>query len=1185
MFVNDTLLFEWNPVPLSRALFVNPFSDAAGMAGVGLQVALQPVAALSVSAININGDSRDHMFFKVGEPNTLRVNLSRAIDSSHSNPIITVAPLNGTTSFAAYGGNWIDLVWTPVNVVSDARITFSVKDALGMLVNATTKPLKTLLPIPPPTISVRDSAGVNRAYAILSNSSTMQLAFQRSVAKILSFTSTVLPSGTSFLDASHVNSTAGLPATVYLAPLATGASAGIANFALSLEDENLLTYNFPSIALEIKPKLAAVGFTTMVNTRNTQYSAIRMDFNRDLVNGLGGLGLTGSSGVVANLSTSVGDFVFDYKTPNNASDVLHFVGVKDNAINDAETISFAVAGLYVSPVISAAWLWGVYPNSANYNYTGTHRAMAKFDNALMSVGDITASSGNDPTGEVVGADNTVVEFTWDTSASSNPCTLTFNGLVTTDGAVDAPPIEKATITFVYPPEFAAWGNQPTMPSTTYSGASAIRITLSKPLSVAPDVTSNLSGVIANVAVDGSTVSFDYTTPSDITSTELVFIIGSIAKPLIATDGSRSTSLAVRNGPVITDFNSTALPNTSNKVLNGVPYSHKLTFNRPLGATPILALVGGGSITSVVRGTNTLTFDVTAAAGTTAITVTGFTPPIASPSYLQDSGAGGVSTYALTVVQPASLSQLELASNPGIALAPASLLVNTAYSLLAAFSKTLNTSAVVPGVLTSAGSTPSTTAFFSADKLALAWTPNAASEPVDVVVTFTNVTDSDNFVRDISTAVDVRFAPLTVVAQTYPGQPSVGNNILSQASAQVISVQFSKSMSGAPAAASANATYTAGALSTTTIVNDTVAYTITNVSGTGDETMAFGTATAVDSSTTTGLSTTLARVTPLTVLRVAKQAEPSLQVTHLFVGVTQALFVIFTKDVSQLSGQISSAGITANTGANPGGLSIGASDRYAFSWTPNTEGSVSLTVTNVKDIHGFVTASIPAGPVIAVQSSLVFSLNANTDTHFTMSDTTVQTFTNPGVTGSTIVGGTISRNTLASGKKYLSMDGVTTQLAISSGPAFNEPFTLWMFAFWAVAPIAGGYPYVFAALNESLGNRGVLVRSTSAQIAAGSAGTSVTYAPLEINKWYHIALVSKGTNQTEVYMDGVLASSGPWYADGSVRQITLNNYAMNTTSSFNSNMRVGAMGLTREALSASALASMKADLAVDFGLIA
>ena len=32
------------------------------------------------------------------------------------------------------------------------------------------------------------------------------------------------------------------------------------------------------------------------------------------------------------------------------------------------------------------------------------------------------------------------------------------------------------------------------------------------------------------------------------------------------------------------------------------------------------------------------------------------------------------------------------------------------------------------------------------------------------------------------------------------------------------------------------------------------------------------------------------------------------------------------------------------------------------------------------------------------------------------------------------------------------------------------------------------------------------------------------------------------------------------------------------------MRVGAMGLTREALSASALVSMKADLAVDFGLI-
>jgi hypothetical protein len=213
----------------------------------------------------------------------------------------------------------------------------------------------------------------------------------------------------------------------------------------------------------------------------------------------------------------------------------------------------------------------------------------------------------------------------------------------------------------------------------------------------------------------------------------------------------------------------------------------------------------------------------------------------------------------------------------------------------------------------------------------------------------------------------------------------------------------------------------------------------------------------------------------------------------------------------------------------------------------------------------------------------FSLNANTDSHFTMSGSTVQAFVNPGVTGSTIVGGTVSRNTLPSGKKYIIMDGVTTQLAVS-GPAFNQPFTLWMFGFWAVAPVAGEYPYVFSAVNPDLVNRGLLVRSTSTVIVNGTS--VLTYAPLEISKWYHIALVSLGTNQTSVYIDGVLVSTGPWYPDGSVFQITLNNYSMNTSSAngFNSNMRVGAMGLTREALSQSALVTLKTNLVTEFGAI-
>ena len=221
----------------------------------------------------------------------------------------------------------------------------------------------------------------------------------------------------------------------------------------------------------------------------------------------------------------------------------------------------------------------------------------------------------------------------------------------------------------------------------------------------------------------------------------------------------------------------------------------------------------------------------------------------------------------------------------------------------------------------------------------------------------------------------------------------------------------------------------------------------------------------------------------------------------------------------------------------------------------------------------------------LDTSGVFSLNANTDTHFTLSGSTVQAFANPGVTSSTITGGTLSRNTLSSGKKYIIMDGVTSQLAVS-GPAFNQSFTLWMFGFWTVAPPATGFSYPFSAVNATLVNRGVMVLSQSAQIRGPNNWNTnqTTYTALETYKWYLIAMVSYGTNNTDLYIDGTRVHYTDWYPDGSVTQITLNNYATNTTGGFNSNMRVGAVGLTREALSQSALVTLKSDLLTEFGAI-
>lgn len=968
---NDTLSFTWTPEPTAASLFVNPFVDAAAQSASNLQLAVTPIADLTVSSLNIDGDAVAHTAFKSGVTNNVRANFSRNLDTGHPNPTITTTPANGTTTFAAYGASFVDLAWTPSTVSGgNSLVISSLRDSLGFTyTNVAIGSLSVLAALTVSTVRARDASSTNRAYAIVSDTGSVVLGFNRNVAKIVSLASTSLPAGAVFGAAPHANSTVGLPGAQYVASgLTTGASSGTATFSAAVEDTNALVYTFAGLSLPVQARLVASGFTTTVNTQTNSYPGVRMDFNRPLVDGLSGLSVTGSSGTVANFSTVSGDFQLDYTAPGAATDTLNFAGIKDDASNDAETVAFAVTGLAVAPVLSPSAGWPLYPNSQAYNYTGgTHKAVAKFNVALASVGNITASSGNDPAAEVVGAgDNTTVEFTWDTSASTSPCTLTFNGLVTASGAVDVAPVESVAITLVAPPAFASWGKQPALPSTAYTGANAVKINFDKALSTsapAPAVASNLSGAISNVAVAGSQLSFDYTTPGDITGTELAFTVGSAGSPLVAADGGRSASLVIVNGPVITAFNSTAAPDTGNKVLNGVLYNHTITFNKALASAPTLALVGGGTLAAATHATNTVSVDVTAAAGTTALTVTGATPTAGT--------TGGVATQQLTVVAPAAFAQLELASNPGIALASTHFKVNTAYSLLAAFNKALDTGAANPTASVNAGTSPSVTGYSGSQKLAATWTPNAASEPTDVTITFNGVTDSDNFVRSITatTAYDVQFVPTTVVAQTYPGQASVGNNILSQAGAQVIHVQFSKSLSSAPTATSANATYAGGALSATTVANDTVAYTLTNVSGTGAEVMAFGTVTGADTSTTTGLTVALNRVAPLSVLHVATQAAPSVQVTELTVNTAHALIVEFGKTVSQVGGDITAASLTASSGANPGTLGASTSTRYGFSWTPNTSTSVTLTATNVKDSDGFVTASLQAGPAITVAAAL------------------------------------------------------------------------------------------------------------------------------------------------------------------------------------------------------------------------
>ena len=260
-----------------------------------------------------------------------------------------------------------------------------------------------------------------------------------------------------------------------------------------------------------------------------------------------------------------------------------------------------------------------------------------------------------------------------------------------------------------------------------------------------------------------------------------------------------------------------------------------------------------------------------------------------------------------------------------------------------------------------------------------------------------------------------------------------------------------------------------------------------------------------------------------------------------------------------------------------------SNVYQVNYTPNDpSGQRTIVLAGARDDDSFV-YNIPRVLQFIgnVFSNGNFYLNANNNSHYTLVGSNVSSITSPGVSGSSITG-TVSRQVLSSGKYYFNMDSATIQLPIVSGQSYNEPFTLWMFGFWSSAPSAGGYPYVFSTVHETSGNFGVQVQSTKAIIAGG--GSSSSYSPLQGNVWYLMALTSNGANQTNFYINGNMVTNGNYYPGGFIQQITLNNYLTNTTSNFNSNVKIGASGLTSGVLTPAELSTMKSDLETDFGEI-
>lgn len=1021
---NDSITFAWTPDAAHAKLVVSTFTDLAGSTAVGLNRVVTPIPDLAVAAVTMAHDAPlDHSTFTSGASNAVVFVFNRNLDTGFGPPTVATAG-NGATSAVAYGpaSNALGLTWTPAAVSAGNVLTVSgVRDTFGITyANVAKTNLTTVAALTAPSLKGRDAAGTNRVYLLTAETSNNVVStFSRNIKKIVSFASTALPSGSSF--APVTNFTVAPESTSHVAAIATAAAAGTAAFAVSVIDTNDLLYSFTGVSLQVQQRLSAAGFTTTVNTQSLLHADVRMNFNRDLVDGLGGLSVTGSAGTVANFSTVAGDFELDYTTPAAASDTLSFVGVKDHADNDAESVPFAVTGLGVSPAFAS---WVLQPLAAGQNYAGTYKLVARFSVALDAatpVSGISVAGGGgsaQPTAIArSGAATTDLEFNWDASgyAAASTITFTFQNVKAADGATDSS--EVATTVLIAAPAFASWTVQPESDGASVSpklnfakvlvavpaGAPAMAVTASN--GNAP------SAIAVGTGGDAGRLVFAHTPAAAATVTYTV-------QNLHFADGSRIQSLAVANGPLLSGFNTTAAQDTGNSVLEDLPVNYTATFTKALSGAPSVSANGtGDAVASISHASNSVTFDLTAKADTTALVFGGV------------AGADGtVSTDRARTVVPRPDSvfvRFELTSNPGAAFT--AFKVNQAYNLYAVFSQGMDTS-VVPTLAVSAGSVPTVPGapqWQSSTQLKVDWTPSAASEPSNVTVTFQNLRDAHGFNYSgsnnvASAAYDVTYTAPTVTGIVVEGVAGIGSKVKHNAATSV-AFTFNKAVSNQPTvsvASGGTATYASGSGTAT------LTYSVT-ATALGATSFTFGTTTTTEGGSGTPGAQAVTVVAPITaVARIATQAAPATPVTAFDSGTAYTLCVVFDQAVSSTTTGVT---VAAAPGADPTGLahfSTSTPDGYSFAWTPDTAGSVTITTTGVRDSHGFVYAALATVTLTVNSANFMVPYGANM--HFDASVTSSYTTVGGKVdTWTDLVGGvTFSQTTDAQRPTVTSQNGLS-----------------------------------------------------------------------------------------------------------------------------------------------------------------
>lgn len=703
----------------------------------------------------------------------------------------------------------------------------------------------------------------------------------------------------------------------------------------------------------------------------------------------------------------------DWTPPDNPNCTLEFINLFDGTgINRLETLN---VDLYDAPVFQNFDTITTF--STQYNYTGLYKLTAVFNVAIQSITSITASDATTISNIVIlpNPDDNKIQFDWQTGATSS-VTLTFNGLLSVDNALDIPPEENILLTLNDPPANPQWiGQNPITSSTTYN---ALVVRFNKDIQVVQGITTtNVGTVISNITYSNGDVIFDVTTGSDITGLSFTFV------QVEAVDGGRIATINLSSTVTTTPVNWVGtVANTKE-----YPYTTlQMQFSKVLiSNTPVVQVLGSGTIANVTINSGYVQFD--------------WTPPDATSAVLTFNNIWDGNAFVNGETFNVNLYDDPIFGNfVGITQFSKSFSYTGVNKLVTEFSENIQT---ITGITTSDGSVISNVAIQSSpneNRIEFEWvTQNTASvtltyqglvtasgaidvpplESINVVladqptnftwfqnqpvypntiynniqVSFsssvqsvgnvttnlagnpTNITVVSGRIQfDYMTPSDItgiqytftdiiatdggRLPSITETTGPYIVDFIVENDIsltnkTKQNSATSVKMVFNKSLSSPPSYTGPGITFGSGVLSTTTVTDDSVTFTIT-ASILGVQNITSSVISATDSTTSSNLTQEINTVESLTLDIIATQLLPTINVLQYTTNTLYSLFIVFTKNLN--TDQTGMTITTTNSVTSPTYIVVDTNNtRMDVTWTPDINTTTEITLNNVIDSDGFI----------------------------------------------------------------------------------------------------------------------------------------------------------------------------------------------------------------------------------------